>query len=95
MIRIVTDSTADLWQDYVEKRNLVVINMNYRLGENNHGDIALFTHAEDEGEPRFENDCKQQGARHIERNQGNVKHPALRRPFLFCSFLSPLPPRRR
>ena len=36
MIRIVTDSTADLWQDYVEKRNLVVINMNYRLGENNY-----------------------------------------------------------
>ena len=35
MIRIVTDSTADLWQEYVEKRNLYVIAMNYRLGDNN------------------------------------------------------------
>ena len=36
MIRIVTDSTADLWQEYVEKRNIYVISMNYRLGENNY-----------------------------------------------------------
>ena len=36
MIRIVTDSTADLWQEYVEKRNLFVIAMNYRLGDNNY-----------------------------------------------------------
>ena len=36
MIRIVTDSTADLWQEYVEKRNLCVITMNYRLGDNNY-----------------------------------------------------------
>lgn len=36
MIRIMTDSTADLWQEYVQKRNLYVITMNYRLGENNY-----------------------------------------------------------
>ena len=36
MIRIVTDSTADLWQEYVEKRNIFVITMNYRLGDNNY-----------------------------------------------------------
>ena len=36
MIRIITDSTADLWQEYVEKRNLYVITMNYRLGDNNY-----------------------------------------------------------
>ncbi len=36
MIRIITDSTADLWQEYVEKRNLIVITMNYRLGDNNY-----------------------------------------------------------
>ncbi len=36
MIRIMTDSTADLWQDYVEKRGIDVIPMNYRLGDNNY-----------------------------------------------------------
>ena len=36
MIRIVTDSTADLWQEYVQERNLYVIPMNYRLGDNNY-----------------------------------------------------------
>ncbi|MBR3505317.1 MAG: DegV family protein [Clostridia bacterium] len=36
MIRIVTDSTADLWQEYVEKRNLTVIPMHYRLGDKNY-----------------------------------------------------------
>ena len=36
MIRIVTDSTADLWQEYVQKRNVDVIVMNYRLGDNNY-----------------------------------------------------------
>ena len=35
MIRIMTDSTADLWQEYVQKRNIDVITMNYRLGNNN------------------------------------------------------------
>ena len=36
MIRIMTDSTADLWQEYVQKRNIYVITMNYRLGDNNY-----------------------------------------------------------
>ena len=36
MIRIVTDSTADLWQEYAEERNLLVIAMHYRLGDNNY-----------------------------------------------------------
>ncbi len=35
MIRIMTDSTADLWQEYVTKRHIDVIAMNYRLGEKN------------------------------------------------------------
>ena len=35
MIRIVTDSTADLWQEYVQKRGITVITMNYRLGDRN------------------------------------------------------------
>ena len=36
MIRIMTDSTADLWQAYVQQRNIDVIAMNYRLGDNNY-----------------------------------------------------------
>ncbi len=36
MIRIVTDSTADLWQEYVEKRNILVVAMHYRLGDYNY-----------------------------------------------------------
>ena len=36
MIRIVTDSTADLWQEYVKKRNILVVAMHYRLGDYNY-----------------------------------------------------------
>jgi len=36
MIRIMTDSTADLWQEYVEERRILVIAMNYRLGDHNY-----------------------------------------------------------